>query len=78
MIEPDDDQADWERLLAAERQLQRLVPGAVLVGGTAAALHAGHRVSRPAVEAFLRRGDHAARGWKVELKMFKCGPDPGC
>ena len=32
---------DWERLLAAERHL----PDAVLVGGTAAALHAGHRVS---------------------------------
>lgn len=39
------DRADWERLLAAERHLQGLVPGSVLVGGTAAALHAGHRVS---------------------------------
>jgi hypothetical protein len=36
---------DWERLLVAERHLQYLVPGAVLVGGTAAALHVGHRVS---------------------------------
>ena len=36
---------EWERLLAAERHLQALVPGAVLVGGTAAALHAGHRRS---------------------------------
>ena len=36
---------DWERLLAAERHLQSLVPGAVLVGGTAAALHAAHRKS---------------------------------
>ncbi len=36
---------DWERLLAAERHLQHLVSGAVLVGGTAAALHARHRVS---------------------------------
>ncbi len=35
---------DWERLLAAERHLQYLVPGTVLVG-TAAALHAGHRLS---------------------------------
>lgn len=35
----------WERLLAAERHLQYLLPGAVLVGGTAAALHAGHRQS---------------------------------
>ncbi len=37
--------AEWERLLAAERHLQHLVPGAILVGGTAAALHAGHRLS---------------------------------
>lgn len=36
----------WERLLAAERHLQQLVPGAVLVGGTAAALHASHRRSQ--------------------------------
>jgi hypothetical protein len=36
---------DWERLLAAERHLQALVPGSVLVGGTAASLHAGHRIS---------------------------------
>jgi hypothetical protein len=34
---------DWERLLAAERHVQHLVPGAVLVGGTAAALHGGRR-----------------------------------
>ena len=40
-----DDLPEWERLLAAERHLQDLVPGAVLVGGTAAALHAGHRKS---------------------------------
>jgi hypothetical protein len=36
----------WEQLLAAERHLQQLVPGAVLVGGTAAALHAAHRRSQ--------------------------------
>lgn len=40
-----EDLPEWERLLAAERHLQSLVPGAVLVGGTAAALHAGHRKS---------------------------------
>jgi hypothetical protein len=38
-----DDVPDWERLLSAERHVQALVPGAVLVGRTAAALHAGHR-----------------------------------
>jgi hypothetical protein len=36
---------EWERLLAAERHLQALLPGTVLVGGTAASPHAGHRRS---------------------------------
>ena len=36
---------DWERLLAAERHLQHLVAGTVLVGGTAAAIHGQHRIS---------------------------------
>jgi hypothetical protein len=37
---PDREREDWERLLAAERHLQALLPG-----GSAAALHLGHRVS---------------------------------
>jgi hypothetical protein len=37
--------SDWEKLLAHAALLQAKVPGAVLVGGTAAALHAGHRIS---------------------------------
>jgi hypothetical protein len=66
---------DWERLLAAERHLQGLVPGAVLVGGTAAALHGRHRQSLDAdhVLADLReRFDEvladleAAAGWQTE------------
>lgn len=36
---------DWKRLLAHAATLQTRVPGAVLVGGTAAALHARHRYS---------------------------------
>ncbi len=48
-----DELPDWERLLSAERHLQGLVPGTVLVGGTAAAVHAGHRVSMD--------GDHVLR-----------------
>lgn len=36
---------EWETVLAAAARLQQLVPDAVLVGGTAAAHHAGHRVS---------------------------------
>jgi hypothetical protein len=65
---------DWERLLAAERHLQSLVPGTVLVGGTAAALHAGHRRSfdgdhvledlRPRFDAVLAALESAA-GWQT-------------
>jgi len=36
---------DWETLLAHAARLQTKIPGAVLVGGTAAALHARHRFS---------------------------------
>lgn len=36
---------DWQAVLAAATHLQRLLPDAVLVGGTAASTHAGHRVS---------------------------------
>jgi hypothetical protein len=36
---------DWETLLAHAAILQTKIPGAVLVGGTAAALHARHRLS---------------------------------
>ena len=39
---------EWERVLSAAAHLQRIVPEAVLVGGTAAAIHAGHRLSRDA------------------------------
>jgi hypothetical protein len=36
---------DWETLLAQAAVLQTKLPGAILVGGTAAALHARHRIS---------------------------------
>ena len=39
---------DWERVLSSAARLQQILPDAVLVGGTAAALHAGHRFSRDA------------------------------
>ena len=39
---------DWEQVLSTAARLQRLLPEAVLVGGTAAGIHAGHRVSRDA------------------------------
>jgi hypothetical protein len=61
----------WEKLLAAERHVQRLVPGTVLVGGTAAALHASHRQSFDVVENLRDRFDEvladleAAAGWQT-------------
>lgn len=39
---------DWELVLSAAAHPQRILPDAVLVGGTASALHAGHRFSRDA------------------------------
>ena len=70
-----DDRANWEKLLAAERHVQSLVPGLVLVGGTAAALHAGHRTSldgdqvladlRPRFDQVLRDLENAA-GWQTD------------
>lgn len=36
---------EWDKVLRAAAQLQRIVPDAVLVGGTAAAEHAHHRLS---------------------------------
>lgn len=69
------DLPNWERLLAAERHLQGLVPGTVLVGGTAAALHAGHRQSTDGdhvLEDLRDRFDdvlatlETVSGWKTE------------
>lgn len=39
---------DWERVLSSAAHLQSILPDAVLVGGTAAALYAGHRLSTDA------------------------------
>ena len=39
---------EWERVLAAAAHLQQILPEAVLVGGTAAAAYAGHRLSSDA------------------------------
>jgi hypothetical protein len=69
-----DELPDWEKLLAAERHAQALVPGAVLVGGTAAALHTGHRKSFDGdhvVEDLRERFDdvlaqlESAAGWET-------------
>ena len=39
---------DWESVLSSAARLQRILPEAVLVGGTASAIHAAHRFSRDA------------------------------
>lgn len=39
---------DWERVLASAAHLQRILPDAVLVGGSASALYAEHRLSTDA------------------------------
>src|SRR5207237_9062470 len=39
------DLPDWEHLLSAAAHLQQILPGATLVGGTAAAIFAHHRAS---------------------------------
>lgn len=42
---PDKSLPEWELLLSSAAHLQKIVPAAVLVGGTAAATYAHHRVS---------------------------------
>ncbi len=39
---------EWEQLLSAAAHLQEIIPGATLVGGTAVAIYAQHRISHDA------------------------------
>ncbi len=39
---------EWEQVLASAAHLQRILPGAVLVGGSASAVYAAHRLSTDA------------------------------
>lgn len=45
---PNDILPDWERVLASAAHLQRILPDAVLVGGSASAIYAQHRLSTDA------------------------------
>jgi len=45
---PQEGLPEWERLLSSAARLQKIIPSAVLVGGSAAALHVRHRFSRDA------------------------------
>lgn len=69
---------EWETLLAHAATLQTKVPGAVLVGGTAAALHARHRYSVDhdhVIEELARHYDRALAalesiaGWRTRRRM---------
>lgn len=69
---------DWERLLAHAAVLQIKVPGAVLVGGTAAAVHVRHRYSLDhdhVIKDLARHYDKAIAslesiaGWQTHRKL---------
>jgi len=45
---PNDTLPEWERVLAAAAHLQRILPNAILVGGSASAVYAAHRLSTDA------------------------------
>jgi hypothetical protein len=64
-----EDLPDWERLLAAERHLQALVPGSVLVGGTAAAIHASHRQSLDGIMSSSICGSDSMKSWRVSKRL---------
>ncbi len=69
---------EWEVLLRAAAHLQQILPDATLVGGTAAAVEAGHRRSADAdhvVPDLISRFDavlaqlEAAAGWKTARRQ---------
>ena len=71
---PNDTWPEWEQVLAAAARLQRVLPGAVLVGGSASALYAKHRLSTDADHVLTdlrQRFDEAlaelesVAGWKT-------------
>ncbi|MEO6990427.1 MAG: hypothetical protein ABI346_02900 [Candidatus Baltobacteraceae bacterium] len=70
-----DTEQDWERVIAAAANLQTIVPDAVLVGGSAAALYVEHRFSKDddhVVRDLRRRFDKVladleeVSGWKLQ------------
>jgi len=71
---PNDTLPDWEQVLASAAHLQRILPGAVLVGGSASAVYAAHRLSTDADHVLTdlrQRFDQvlgeleAVAGWKT-------------
>ena len=45
---PTDGLPEWKRLLSSAARLQKILPSAVLVSGSAAAFHVRHRFSKDA------------------------------
>lgn len=65
---------DWELVLSSAARLQHILPDAVRIGGTASAIHAGHRFSRdadPVLTDLRHRYDEvlaaleSVAGWKT-------------
>ena len=76
---------DWEQVLSAATRLQTILPDAVLVGGTAAAVHAGHRFSKDADHVLTDLREHfdevlsqleSVSGWKT-ARAQRPGIDTG-
>ena len=73
-MQRNDSLPEWERLMTAAARLQRILPDAVLVGGTAAAAHAHHRLSYDAAHTLNELRSHfdevlaqleAVAGWRT-------------
>lgn len=71
---PTDTLPEWERLLSSAARLQKILPAAVLVGGSAAALHVRHRFSKDADHVLTDLNTHfdailaeleSVAGWKT-------------
>lgn len=71
---PNDTLPDWEQVLASAAHLQRILPGAILVGGSAASVYGAHRLSTDADHVLTdlrQRFDQvlaeleAVAGWKT-------------
>jgi hypothetical protein len=65
---------EWEQVLSSAAHLQRILPDAVLVGGTAAAIYAAHRLSTDADHVLSDLREHfdhvlaeleSVAGWKT-------------
>lgn len=71
---PAEDEPEWDRVLATAVRLQGLLPDATLVGGSAASLYAGHRISLDDDHVLVDLSERfdavlaeleAATGWKT-------------